>query len=95
MREVLNMTQGQALGVLSDALLTGLKIAAPILIVSIAVGLIISIFQAATQVNEQTITLVPKIIAIAVVLIALGPWMMNTLVDFVNRTVADMLSFIN
>jgi len=89
------MTQGQALGVLSDALLTGLKIAAPILIVSIAVGLIISIFQAATQVNEQTITLVPKIIAIAVVLIALGPWMMNTLVDFVNRTVADMLSFIN
>lgn len=89
------MTQGQALGVLSDALLTGLKIAAPILIVSIAVGLIISIFQAATQVNEQTITLVPKIIAIAVVLIALGPWMMNTLVDFVNRTVTDMLSFIN
>lgn len=88
------MTQGQAIEVLNDALLTGLKIAAPILIVSIAVGLIISIFQAATQVNEQTITLVPKIIAIVVILIALGPWMMNVMVDFVNRTVIDMLSFI-
>ncbi len=80
------MSQEQILTILRDALFTCLKIAAPLLIVSIAVGLVISVFQAATQVNEQTITFVPKIIAIAIVLIALGPWMMTTLVDFFNRT---------
>ncbi|MDD3693105.1 MAG: flagellar biosynthesis protein FliQ [Oscillospiraceae bacterium] len=88
------MTQGEAIGVLSDALLTGLKIAAPILIVSVLVGLVISVIQAATQVNEQTITLVPKILAIAFVLIFLGSWMLNTMVDFVNRTISNMLSLI-
>ncbi len=88
------MTQGDAIGILSDALLTGLKIAAPILIVSVLVGLVISVIQAATQVNEQTITLVPKILAIAIVLIFLGSWMLNTMVDFVNRTISNMLSLI-
>ena len=88
------MTQGEAIGVLSDALLTGLKIAAPILIVSVLVGLVISVIQAATQVNEQTITRVPKILAIAFVLIFLGSWMLNTMVDFVNRTISNMLSLI-
>lgn len=88
------MTQGEAIGILSDALLTGLKIAAPILIVSVLVGLVISVIQAATQVNEQTITLVPKILAIAIVLIFLGSWMLNTMVDFINRTISNMLSLI-
>ncbi|MDF2566597.1 MAG: flagellar biosynthetic protein FliQ [Oscillospiraceae bacterium] len=88
------MTQGEILTVLRDALFTCLKLAAPLLVVSVVVGLIISIFQAATQVNEQTITFVPKIIAIAIVLIATGPWMMNTLVDFVNRLFTSMITYI-
>lgn len=86
------MTQEKVLSILTDALITGLKISAPLLITSILVGLIISVFQAATQVNEQTLTFVPKIIAIALVLIALGPWMMSTMVDFMNRTMTEIIT---
>jgi flagellar biosynthetic protein FliQ len=68
-----------------DAILTGFKVATPILLVSIIVGLVISIFQAATSINEQTMTFVPKLIAIALVLILFGGWMMQQMVDMVNR----------
>lgn len=88
------MTQGAILKVLSDALLTGLILSAPLLFASVAVGLVIAIIQAATQVNEQTITFVPKVLAIALVLVALGPWMMSTLADFMNRIMIDVLTFI-
>ncbi len=88
------MTQGQVLTIMRDALITGLSISAPLLFVSVAVGLVISILQAATQVNEQTITFVPKIIAVAIVLIALGPWMMSRLTDFTNRLMVNVLTFI-
>lgn len=88
------MTQGEILTFLRDALFTCLKISAPLLIVSIVVGLVVSILQAATQVNEQTLTFVPKIIAIALVLIALGPWMMSTMVDFFNNTMISILTYL-
>lgn len=68
-----------------DAIMTGFKVAAPILVVSILVGLIISIIQAATSINEQTMTFVPKLIVIAVVLIVFGGWMLQQMVDLVNR----------
>jgi len=88
------MTQGEVLDFLRDALFTGIKISIPILLVSILVGLVISIFQAATQVNEQTLTFVPKLIAVSLVLIALGPWMLNTLADFMQRLLSEMLNYI-
>lgn len=68
-----------------DAVLTGFKVAAPILIVSIVVGLFISIIQAATSINEQTMTFVPKLIVIALILVVFGGWMLQQLVDLVNR----------
>lgn len=68
-----------------DAILTGFKVAAPILFVSIIVGLIISIFQAATSINEQTMTFVPKLIAVALILILFGGWMLQQMVDFFQR----------
>jgi flagellar biosynthesis protein FliQ len=71
--------------VFRDAILTGFKVATPILLVSILVGLVISIFQAATSINEQTMTFVPKLIAIALVMILFGGWMLQQMVDFVNR----------
>ncbi len=76
------MTQGEALTVFKDALWLILKLSAPLLIVSILVGLIISIFQAATQIHEQTLTFVPKIVAIAILLIVLGSWMLTNLSNF-------------
>ncbi|HML37285.1 MAG TPA: flagellar biosynthesis protein FliQ [Bacillota bacterium] len=68
-----------------DAILTGFKVAAPILLVSILVGLFISIIQAATSINEQTMTFVPKLIVIALILILCGGWMLQQMVDLVNR----------
>ncbi len=68
-----------------DAVMTGFKVAAPILLVSILVGLFISIIQAATSINEQTMTFVPKLIVIALVLIIFGGWMLQQMVDMVNR----------
>jgi flagellar biosynthetic protein FliQ len=68
--------------IIQNALVAAMKLAAPILIVSVVIGLIVSIFQAATQIHEQTLSFVPKLIAIALVLLILGPWMMETMNDF-------------
>ena len=76
------MTQGEALSILKDAVWLVLKLSAPLLIVSIVIGLIIAIFQAATQIHEQTMTFVPKIVAIGILLIILGSWMLTNLSDY-------------
>ncbi|QEY34330.1 flagellar biosynthesis protein FliQ [Caproiciproducens galactitolivorans] len=76
------MTISQINEVLQAAMLVALKVAAPILIVSISLGLIVSILQAATQIHEQTLTFVPKLVAIGVILVILGPWMFETMNDF-------------
>ena len=63
-----------------------LMVSAPVLIVVLAVGLVVSIFQAATQINEATLSFVPKIVAAVVVLAVAGPWMLTTLVEYLQRT---------
>lgn len=79
------MSENMIMSVMKDAIQTGLLVAAPILVVSIVVGLIISIFQATTQIQEQTLTFVPKLIAAAVVGLIAGPWMLHTVVNFTER----------
>ena len=79
------MTQGQVLDVFQSALLVALQLAAPMLVVSIVIGLIVAIFQAATQIHEQTLTFVPKVLAIALLLLMLGSWMMSVMGDFVSN----------
>jgi len=78
------MTISQITDVMQAAMIVALKLSAPILVVSILIGLVISILQAATQIHEQTLTFVPKLAAIALILIILGPWMMETMNDFVK-----------
>ncbi len=65
-----------------DALLLALLIAAPMLGISLLIGLIVSLFQAMTQINEQTLTFVPKIIGIGLVLLLAGPWMLQQMMRF-------------
>ena len=67
-------------------LVTGL-LAAPLLLSALVVGLLIGMFQAATQINEMTLTFVPKLIIVAVVLLVSGPWLLKTLVGFTVRLV--------
>ncbi len=62
-----------------------LMVAAPVLLTVLAVGLVVSIFQAATQINEATLSFVPKMIAAVAVLTFAGPWMLGTLVEYLQR----------
>ena len=68
--------------VLQRALYTTLLVGGPIILVSMAVGLVISVFQAATQINEATLTFVPKLLVVALILMLLGPAMVSQLTDF-------------
>jgi flagellar biosynthetic protein FliQ len=74
---VLNLAQ-QALWI------TGL-VSAPLLLTALAVGLLVSIFQAATQINESTLSFIPKLVGMFVALLVFGPWMLATLVDYMQR----------
>ena len=85
------MDQGEVLQIFRSAMYVGLEISAPLLIVSIVIGLIIAIFQAATQIHEQTLTFVPKILVLAVMLLVLGSWMMTTFSEFFNQ-IFDMIA---
>lgn len=67
-----------------------LMVAAPVLLVVLGVGLLVSIFQAATQIHEQTLSFVPKIVAAVAVLMVAGPWMLTTLVEYVQRTLTSI-----
>ena len=67
-----------------------LMIASPVLLVALGVGLVIGVFQAATQVNEMTLSFIPKIVALVLVLIAAGPWIMTTLVNYTDTLIRDI-----
>ncbi len=80
--------QAFALGQQGLALL--LQVAAPMLLTVLVVGLAISIFQAATQINESTLSFVPKLLAAVAVMAVAGPWMLNTLVEYIQRTLQSI-----
>ncbi len=79
------MTQETVIVLGQEALMTILKVAAPVLGLSLATGLLVSVFQATTQIHEQTLAFVPKILAVLVGVGFLGAWMLSTLMDFTYR----------
>ena len=76
------MNQGVVIDVAQEAIKVVLMISAPILGLGLLVGLIVSIVQATTQIQEATLSFIPKIIAIALTLLVFGPWMMNIMYEF-------------
>jgi flagellar biosynthetic protein FliQ len=68
-----------------QALMTVLLVSAPILILGLLTGLIVSIFQATTQINEQTLTFIPKIVVVLAAIVLFGPWMGRTMLDFATQ----------
>jgi len=78
------MSPETVVNIAKRAVETVLLCAAPMLITALVVGLVISIFQAATQINEQTMTFVPKIVAVFITLLIFGPWIMEILVTFAS-----------
>ncbi len=67
-----------------------LMISAPMLLSALVIGLVVSIFQAATQINEMTLTFIPKLLGIFLALIVTGPWMVNTMVDYIQRLFSNI-----
>ena len=76
------MDQDTVVSLATQAMMLSLKIAGPILLLGLVIGLLVSIFQAVTQIQEMTLSFIPKILAVAVVLIVAGPWMLNQVVGY-------------
>lgn len=88
------MTQQMAIAICKQAVWTALFVAGPMLIAGLVVGIAVSIFQSVTQIQEMTLTFIPKILAVVTVLILALPWIMNMLISFTNDVFA-MLSVIH
>ncbi len=84
------MSQEFVLGLAREALSVMLLVAAPVLLLSLLVGLAVSIFQAATHIQEPTMTFVPKIVAVFTGLLIFGPWMLNLIVSFAGTLIGSM-----
>ncbi len=88
------MNEAQAVNILREAIVLILLLSAPALLVALVVGVVISIIQAATQVQEQTLTFVPKIIAVFIMLLVLAPWLLKMLVNFTENLYARIPTMI-
>lgn len=88
------MTINDVTQIMGEGLYTIVITSAPVLLVSLVIGLIVSIFQAVTSIQEQTLTFVPKVMAIFLTLIILGHWMLNTMVEYMTELWADFTLYI-
>jgi len=84
------MTDQTVMSLTYQALKLALMVAGPLLLVTLVVGLIISIFQAATQINEMTLSFIPKLLAVAAMLVVTGPWLLSHLVDFFRQLLTSL-----
>lgn len=87
------MNEAIVLGLMKEALTVSLLVGAPILATTLVIGVVVSIIQAVTQVNEATLTFVPKLIGVFVAMLLFGPWMMGTLLDFSAGLFANMAAY--
>lgn len=88
------MTPEMVMTIGQQAMQVTLLISAPVLGVGLAVGLLVSVFQAATQINEMTLSFIPKLFAMFITLVLAGPWMIGTLLDFIRRLWGGIPGFV-
>ena len=79
------MNADAVVAVVRQAIEVSMLVAGPMLLASLATGLLISIFQAATQINEMTLTFIPKLVVMFLILVIFGPWMLEIMVDYIVR----------
>ena len=84
------MTPESVMTIGRQALELTLLVSAPLLLAALAVGLLVSVFQAATQINEMTLSFIPKLVAILVMLVAAGPWMITMMVEYIRRLLENL-----
>lgn len=86
------MDQNQIIDILREGIWVAIKIGGPMLIASMAVGVLVAIFQAATQIHEQTLSFIPKLLLIIVFLLFAGTWMLDTMQDFTRMIFTQMIA---
>jgi flagellar biosynthetic protein FliQ len=79
------MNSTAVINLMSEALQLTLLISAPILLTALAVGLVVSVFQAATQINEMTLSFIPKLVGVFFAVVVSGPWILQLLIDYTQR----------
>lgn len=89
------ITQGDIVTIAKEAIYTIIIASAPLLIISLVIGLIISIFQTVTSIQEQTLTFVPKIVAVFIGILIFGSWMLNTMSEYMVRLWSDFSVYIS
>ncbi|HEV3321355.1 MAG TPA: flagellar biosynthesis protein FliQ [Solirubrobacteraceae bacterium] len=89
------MDQDTVINLASQAMSLAFKVAGPLLLGAMVVGLVVSIFQAVTQIQEQSLTLIPKIAVIAVIMVVLGPWMLDQLVAYTTNLYSSIPTLTN
>lgn len=88
------MTEEVIAGIGQRAIFVTLELAAPVLVLALLAGLVVSVFQAVTQIQEMTLALVPKILAVILALVVFGPWMMRTLVEFARELFMNLPNYV-
>ena len=85
------MTPDTVISIGQDALILTVMIAAPLLLAALAVGLLVGMFQAATQINEMTLSFIPKLLSLVFMLFATGPWILSTLMNYTQRLIGEII----
>lgn len=88
------MSEGLVIEIMQNAMLQVILLSAPMLGLALIVGLAVSVFQATTQIQEQTLAFVPKILAVLIATIVFGPWILNTIVDYTEELFGNLHYFI-
>jgi len=88
------MNQDTVVNLAAQAMSLAFKVAGPMLLVALAIGLLVSVFQAVTQIQEQSLTLIPKIVGIAAVVVVLGPWMLGQLLAYTTNLYTSIPSLV-
>ena len=88
------MDQDTVVNLATQAMVLALKIAGPILLLGLIIGLLVSIFQAVTSIQEQSLSFIPKVIGVAVLIVVLGPWMLDQLVGYAQNLYMSIPSLV-
>lgn len=83
------MTPDMVIDLGREALTVTVLLSAPLLLAALLTGLIVGLFQAATQINEQTLSFIPKLLSMVIVLIATGPWLLQTILDYTSELIVE------
>ncbi len=89
------MTPEFVIGIFLEAIKTTIYLAGPILVVGLVVGILVSLFQAATQINEMTLVFVPKMLAVAVAVLVFFPWMLKLITAFTEKLFVNMTLYVH